>query len=68
MARKLSKASVSYRPAPLSVRRCGTCVMLRQSPTGGFVCTLVAGRINRLYVCDRWAAAETTILLVRGVD
>ena len=55
MAGKVSKASVHYRQAalfPLPVgRRCGSCVMFRR----GGVCTLVAGRISPVYVCDRWA-------------
>jgi hypothetical protein len=58
MARKLSKASVSYRPAaafPLPVgKRCGSCSMIRRN--GGASCTLVAGKISPVYVCDRWAA------------
>lgn len=51
---KVSKASVSYRPAnPLKFRRrCGTCSMYR----AGGSCTLVAGQIVPAAVCDKWAA------------
>ena len=61
MARKLSKAAVHYRRAlPLAHKRCGNCVMFRDTPDDeraahGY-CTLVAGMIRRNDVCDRWAA------------
>ena len=50
--RKMSKASVRYRPARprTNPQRCGTCSMFR-APSG---CTLVAGLIYRADVCDRW--------------
>lgn len=48
MSRKVSKASVHYRPST-AARRCGNCGMYRNG-----VCDLVAGRIDPKMVCDRW--------------
>ena len=61
-AAKVSKASVRYRPAPAFglFRRCGNCVMYQEDtltsdpPQRQGSCTLVAGRIERLDLCDRW--------------
>ena len=54
---KVSKASVHYRPSPMgSSRRCGTCSMFRgaDDPSGEGACTLVAGEISPVAVCDRY--------------
>lgn len=53
MAAKVTKESVGYRPASRgdSPRRCGTCVMFRKPNA----CTLVAGTIRPVFVCDRWS-------------
>lgn len=55
-APKISKDKVNYRHAAGS-RRCGTCGMFERgkSPGGTGTCTLVAGRIDPLDVCDRWS-------------
>ena len=53
--RKVSKASVSYRPAR-GGKRCGTCAMFRAPAS----CTLVAGVVRRGDVCDRWAPKAGT--------
>lgn len=55
MARKLSKHSVRYRFSWFRSRRCGNCAMIRFGPVINR-CTLVAGPINGLAVCDRWVA------------
>jgi hypothetical protein len=50
-AGKVSKASVNYRWTHEIGRRCGTCAMFIATANR---CTLVAGRINTLRVCDRY--------------
>ena len=58
MARKVTKASVNYRRAGvLAHKRCGNCAMFtanRSSDALPGTCTLVAGRIYKRDVCDRW--------------
>ena len=48
---KVSKQTVSYRPAPAK-HHCGNCVMFHHNGT----CDLVKGQISSSYVCDRWEA------------
>ena len=62
MADKVSKASVNYRPAPAFglFHRCGNCAMYQEDvltsdpPQRRGSCTLVAGTIKRIDLCDRW--------------
>lgn len=49
--KKVSKKSVNYRPASLgSMSRCETCSMFLRNGA----CTLVEGRIEPAYICDRY--------------
>lgn len=57
---KVSKPSVHYRPSPMgSAERCGTCSMFRGNPYGSSdgECTLVAGEISPVGLCDRYDPA-----------
>lgn len=50
---KVTKKSVNYRSAR-GYRKCANCVMFK-SPNQ---CTLVAGSISKMAVCDKWEPKE----------
>ncbi len=56
---KATKLEANYREADSDRSRCGTCSHLIASDSGSDACDLVAGPIDRDYVCDWFEAGET---------